>query len=306
MSIESIAIEGAIAEETARLPHGLSHIVMVDNHLTRIISELGWDEGGLESRRAHIATAWHDFGYRLSDGLLEGMIPLPFLHKFHNIVSAFNMLNISSTGVLRTYIKSREFPSLDLLKGIWVHNRDRLPKNTPMWVRALQAADRVAGMGPEGLMRLAYIQGFWHPVYLDLEWNADLWLKEGALPLFEPIVNNSAWAANQERTSLFDLRDPRQVDPNDYECEAMEFVRRNIFPFLLEENLIDPMINEIGILLDRFYGKLGQIDPVLPEARKIYLLKALNTERLAEEMEEYKIRHEEELAKLKSWKQAQI
>jgi hypothetical protein len=223
--------DGTLAE--ADFPHRFHHTEQITKIGFVIAHRLRLPLAEMELIRA--VAFLHDLGYGFSEiGVIK--------HYDHHLASTF------IAGKLL-----EEYPDIKAItQGILLHTRDVLPANTPSWIRVLRDADRLAGVGPSGILTDAYYLGFKHPriVYPPEPFSPF------EIPAYLPVDTRWPW------------------EPN-YEKESRAFCWKFVFPYLAQNYLDLKIAARTDEHRQRFFGKMGKrgkwkIEPILPIAQELF------------------------------------
>ena len=197
---------------------------------------------------AQTAAFFHDLGYGFIAG---GHLP-PNLHHLGSILRAYRLFDPAD---FRDF--GREMAFEDIARAVILHIEDVLPEGTPLWMRIVRDADRIAGIGPTGLIRAAYYEGFTHPAFTE------------RTP--REVVQDGI---------ICDLRAP-WVNGNDERPD--QFCREVVLPWIIENGKVTVVLEKIIELINRINGKKDPegknwvVEPVIQQAQQLFAGKTLKT-----------------------------
>lgn len=273
--------------------HGARHLAQVERTALWLA-----EAADLDKRQTNLikqAVPLHDSGYSFVEmGILK-----PEEHNYGSGLVAF-----LKTG------------DIELANGIVKHLDDVLPVGTPPWILLLREADRSDRWGWQGVISAAYYLGFRHE------------LVNGPV-VYQKNLNGEAEVVDRLR----DKRHPDTVDYRyrsildggypvqtvwtwtDYEEDVANFARKEIFPYLHKNSLLNKVYEELENAQSWIEGiesedstlddPRWEVDSVVDEGSYAFFsAKRFNTEQAMRELSyEYEGVVEHDAEKLKVWAQ---
>lgn len=270
--------------------HDIRHQTQVERVAIWLADEACLDEGQKDYIRK--ATPLHDLGY----SFVEMGILRPEEHSLGS-----GLIALYKTG------------DVQLARGIVQHSYNVLPVGITPWVLFLREADRADRWGWQGLISVAYYLGFRHELVSgNVVYQKNI---RGELEVCDPIRDiRHPDTVNYRFRPILDGSYPVRArwTWTDYEENAANFVRKEIFPYLQKNGLLSKAVRQFGYADEWIEGVESndstwdnpkwKVDSVMCEGSyDFFSAKRFNTEQAEYELGSYESCYKEGRQKFNDW-----
>jgi len=162
--------------------------------------------------------------------------------------------------------------------GILLHSRDSVPEHAPLWVHALNTADRISGMGYSGALREVYNIGVRDPIFEKPWENVDK-----LVDLRD--IGRVSYSTRDRTVWEFPAHVIEEMTATDFESGVRKFFEDRVLPVLTSEQK-KRLRKTFDSLIQRYDG-WDKVSSILIDAMGLFEHKYFNTMRIYSEISGY-------------------